>query len=66
MAKKYEVGFGLTFDKVAEDGTKTRGMEASIRYMDMEYEDAVKAEACAKPMLDSLFNLGVEQIQQQM
>lgn len=62
--KKYAVGFQLTFDKVQADGSKKRGMTATIQYEDMTYADAVKAEACAQPMLAALFALGAEQAQQ--
>jgi hypothetical protein len=60
MPEKYEVEFGLTFSKVKETGT-VPGMVASIKYLDMDYADAVKAEACALPMLQALFALGQEQ-----
>jgi len=58
MAEKFEVGFGLTFDKVQEDGKVVPGMVASIKYLDMDYADAVEAEACALPMLQALLALG--------
>ena len=64
MAKKYEVGFVMTFDKVQEDGSVKPGMRAEVKYFDMEYGDAVKAEACMKPAIDALFALGQDQAEQ--
>lgn len=62
--KKYEVGITMTFDKVLEDGTAVPGMIASIKYLNLDYADAVQAESCILPTIEALFQAGKDKAEQ--
>ena len=61
--KKFEVEYTMTFTKVAEDGSKVTGMVANIKYLDLEYAEAVAAEGASSALIDALHALGAARVE---